>query len=175
MSDRVPFGRPWHIIDEIDLARLVADHAATERLCARLETCADRLPERPEPPEVDELCAALQSHVLNHVEREGQLLVAMFARELPGQPCRALIDHIHARHVACTVQAQDLIAALKARAAGQRTVCAEALGYMLRCFFEGCRAAMAFEELAILHLGEPRLTPGARAVLIDRLAISVPA
>jgi hypothetical protein len=166
----VPFARRWDVVDEIDLVRLVADHTATERLCACLEDCADRLPERPAPEEIDALCEGLQSRVLDHVEREDQLLAAMFERDMPDPLCHSLIAHIHARHVACTVQAQDLISALKAGSAGQRTVCAEALGYMLRCFFDGCRAAMAFEELTILALADTRLTPGARALLADRLA-----
>jgi hypothetical protein len=40
---------------------------------------------------------------------------------------------------------------------------------MLRCFFEGCRADMAFEELAILALADKRLTPAARGLLRDSL------
>jgi len=165
-----PFARRWHVIDEIDLVGLVADHAGTERLCMRLEACADRLPERPAPAEIDDLCAALQSRVLDHIDREDRLLAAMFADEVRDPLCRALLDHIHARHVACTVLAQDLIASLNATAPGHRTICAEALGYMLRCFFDGCRAAMAFEELAILALAGTRLTREARALLTHRLA-----
>ena len=46
------------------------------------------------------------------------------------------------------------------------------LGYMLRCFFDGCRRAMDFTELAILALGERRLTRDARALLIGSLARS---
>ncbi|SDA30163.1 hemerythrin domain-containing protein [Sphingomonas sp. NFR15] len=165
-----PFVGRWHVIDEIDLVGLVADHAATERLCARLEACADQLPDRPTLAEIDDLCAALQSRILDHIEREDQLLAAMFARTRSAPLCHALLDQIHMRHVACTVLAQDLVAALDATAPGHRTICAEALGYMLRCFFEGCRAAMAFEELAILALAGSRLTREARALLTERLA-----
>jgi len=169
-GSHVPFARRWHVIDEIDLIGLAADHAATERLCVRLEACADQLPERPTPAEIDDLCAALQSRLLDHIDREDRLLAAMFARDLPDPLCHALLDHIHTRHVACTVLAQDLIAALDATAPGHRSICPEALGYMLRCFFDGCRAAMAFEELAILALAGTRLTRDARALLAHRLA-----
>lgn len=167
-GSRLRFSR-WHVIDEIDLIGLVADHAATERLCMRLEACADQLPERPAPAESDALCAALQSRILDHVNREDRLIAAMFAHDLRDPLCRALLDHIHTRHVACTVLAQDLIAAIDATALGHRAICPEALGYMLRCFFEGCRAVMALEELAILALAGTRLTREARALLAHRL------
>lgn len=169
-GSHIPFANRWHVIDEIDLMRLVADHTATERLCVRLESCADGLPERPASDEIDDLCERLQTCILDHVESEDRLLAAMFAREMADPLCHALIDQIHARHAACTVLAQDLIATMIADAAGQRTICSEALGYMLRCFFEGCRAAMAFKELAILTLADTRLTRGARALLAGRLA-----
>lgn len=169
-GSHVPFARRWHLIDEIDLIGFVADHSAIERLCVHLEACADQLPERPTPAVVDDLCAALQTQVLDHFNREDRLLVAMFARELRDPLCRALLDVTHSRHVACAVLAQDLIAALKAGSAEQRTICAEALGYMLRCFFDGCRAAMAFEELAVLTLASTRLTGEARMLLTERLA-----
>ncbi|AOH85508.1 hypothetical protein AWL63_17760 [Sphingomonas panacis] len=158
------------MIDEIDLVGLVADHAAAERLCARLEACADQLPQRPAPAEIGDLCAALQSSIVDHVESEDRFLATMFAHDLRDPLCHALLDHIHTRHVACTVLAQDLIASLDATAPGHRTICAEALGYMLRCFFDGCRAAMAFEELAIVVLAGTRLTREARALLTGRLA-----
>jgi hypothetical protein len=169
-GSHVPFARRWHVIDEIDLIGLVADHGAIERLCVRLEGCADQLPKRPAADAVADLCAALQARVLDHLDREDRLLVAMFARELHNPLCRALVDSIHSRHVGCAVLAQDLIATLKAHSAGQRTICADALGYMLRCFFDGCRAAMAFEELAILTLASTRLTREARSLLASRLS-----
>jgi hypothetical protein len=40
---------------------------------------------------------------------------------------------------------------------------------MLRCFFQSCRQAMAFEELAILDLARDRLTAPARALLVASL------
>jgi hypothetical protein len=36
---------------------------------------------------------------------------------------------------------------------------------MLRCFFDGCRRALAFEELAILNLARRRLSPETGALL----------
>lgn len=172
LSDsRAPFPRRWHMIDEIDLVGMIASHAAIDRLCARLEACADRLPERPAPDEARSLCTELAGRLLPHVEQEEHLLSAMFAHDMAEPLCHTLIDQIGTRHGACVIQAHDLIGALAPAAAGRRPLCAEAFGYTLRSFFEGCRAAMAFEELAILTLADKRLTPAARRLLTERLAI----
>lgn len=170
IESRVPFARRWHVIAEIDLMRLVADHAEMEQLCARLEAIADALPDRPDPTEAELACLDLDDLPAAHNAREDQLLPAMFARDLAGTLTHSLLDHIHGRHVACAVEAQDLAAALRAGADGPQAVAAETLGYMLRCFFRGCRDAMAFEQLAILALAGNRLTPGARALLTEGLA-----
>jgi hypothetical protein len=162
----------WRVIDEIDLAGIVAAHAMTDRLCARLESCADRLPERPDPAETHALCMELQGRLLGHIEQEAQLLDALFAPDMADPICHALLDHIANRHAACATQAHDLIGALMPDASGRRPLCAEAFGYTLRSFFEGCRAAMPFEELAILMLADKRLTPAAREMLRLRLETS---
>ena len=171
-GSKVPFARRWRVIDEIDLAGLIASHAATDRLCTRLEACADRLPARPDPAEARALCTDLAGRLLLHIEQEEQLLAAMFAHDMANPVCHTLIEYIARRHSACAIQAHDLIGALTPDAPGHRPLCAEAFGYTLRSFFEGCRAAIAFEELAILTLADKRLTPGARQALTDRLATS---
>ncbi|MCK8785874.1 hypothetical protein M0638_15955 [Roseomonas sp. NAR14] len=43
---------------------------------------------------------------------------------------------------------------------------AEALGYMLRCFFDGCRRALAFEELTLLVLARRHLSAATEALLM---------
>jgi hypothetical protein len=43
---------------------------------------------------------------------------------------------------------------------------------MLRCFFDGCRSGIAFEELAIRTLADRRLTHEARMLLDSRLQAS---
>ncbi|WP_294392928.1 hypothetical protein [uncultured Sphingomonas sp.] len=166
----VPFARRWHVIAEIDLMRIVAEHAAIEHLCKRLESIADTLPERPSPGAVVIVTEELEELLGAHNSHEDQVLEAMFARDLPRLLTHSLLDHIHARHISCAVQAQDLSAALMAGAEGEHAVPAETLGYMLRCFFEGCRDAMAFEQLAILALAGNRLTDGARALMTERMA-----
>jgi hypothetical protein len=160
----------WHVIDEIDVVGLVSDHAALDQLCDRLEHHADRLPQRPSPRESDALRADLRVALGRHVVREERLFARLFAASRAQPLCHALLDHVTARHSACLAQAEDIVAALNPETGVP--LCAEALGYMLRGVFQGFRQAMAFEELALLTLGDARLTPVARAMLTQRLAAS---
>lgn len=169
IGSRVAFARRWRVIDEIDLVRLIADHSMTDRLCDQLERCADRLPDWPSDAEAERICKALETLVLGDVGREERLLAAMFGRDLAEPLCHTLIESIHMRHAGCVVQAQDLTAMLKAATACKPVISSETFGYMLRCFFEGRRSAMAFGELSILTLGADRLTVAARAALVARL------
>ncbi|UAK25964.1 hemerythrin domain-containing protein [Sphingomonas nostoxanthinifaciens] len=169
IASKVSFARRWHVIAEIDLMRLMADHAAISQLCDALEMVADLLPERPSAATAEQIAEGLETLLRTHNPQEERLMEAMFARDLSEPLTHSLLDHIHARHVACAVQAQDLAAALRV-GASEEAIAPDALGYMLRCFFEGCRDAMVIEQLAIFALGQDRLTAGARALLTDRLA-----
>lgn len=156
----------WHVIDEIDLVAMVADHADLGLLCDRLEDVADALPGLPSPPMALELCGELDHKPPTHEARESALLRTLFGRDPMASSQAVALQHIHDRSGSHVVLAQDLAAALQPE--GTR-IPANTLGYMLRSFFEGCRAAMAFEELAILHFARDRLTPGARVLLEDSL------
>ncbi|PZU10715.1 hemerythrin domain-containing protein [Sphingomonas sp.] len=168
-GSKVPFCRRWHVIAEIDLARLVADHSGLEHMCRRLEAIADALPDLPAPEETDWITAELDM-LSRHNDAEDRLMEGLFRREARDPLARSVLDHIRGRHIACTVLGQDLVAALAPDPDAPVPTEPEALGYMLRCFFEGCRDAIAFEELAILALGGLRLTADARALLVDRIA-----
>ena len=167
---RRPSTRGWHVIDEIDLVPLLSEHLRREQLCCRLERCADGLPGLPDAEEIAALCDELEAQAVEQPSREDALLDVLFGVE--AEPLAdTLLAYIRAQHVTCAVQAQDLLAVLRPHAI-DRKPCAATLGYMLRCFFDGCRAAMAFEELAIRTLAERRLTPAARLLLDNRLRAS---
>lgn len=150
------------MIDEIDLVAMNADHADLEQLCDRLEDVADALPRLPLPSMALQLCRELEHRPPTHEARDRALLRTLFGSG-PMVPSQAVaLQHIHHRSGSHVVRGQDLAAALQP---GSGSVPASTLGYMLRNFFEGCRAAMAFEELAILHFAGDRLTPDARTLL----------
>lgn len=161
--------RGWYMIGEIDLAGLVREHAELKRLCATLEAIADDLPILPRGELLDTLCAALDRHGVSMHVHEEALLTQMFAHE-DAALRDALLDYLHARHVACSVHAQDILTALRPGRADSCPVCAETLGFMLRCFFDDCRSTMVVEKLAILTLAGHRLTRDARALLVEHIA-----
>ncbi|WP_454884196.1 hypothetical protein [Sphingomonas oryzagri] len=152
----------WHMIDEVDLISLVAGHARLARLCDALEIVADRLPVMPGEAEALRLREDL-GHVLpTHEARECAVLAALFGGHPPAGQNRAIMQHIGNCRASCLVQGQDLVAALSDETPAP---CTETLGYMLRSFFQTCRQAMAFEALAILHMGDRRLTSDAAALM----------
>ncbi len=161
----VPFARRWHVIHDIDIARLAADHARLGALCDRLEACADALPGGVCESEAAIVARMLSTVVVRHSRDETAVIDALFAGHLDDPLTATIVGRIRARHLCNAIQADDIAAALS----GASTPCAEAFGHMLRGFFDGCRQAMDFTELAVLTLGGTRLTPDARAALIGGL------
>lgn len=164
----VPFARRWHIIQEIDLVRLIAAHRRRAALCDRLEQLADGLPALPPPADMASLCQDILDAAIRDEGDELPFLDAML-RHGTDPLTDALLDHIRMRHWADVAMAQELVAALRPEAPDSRPA-ADALGYLLRGFFSGCRRGIDFEQLAIVALAGHRLTPEARAVLVDALA-----
>jgi hypothetical protein len=161
----LPFTGRWHVIHELDLARLVAAHARLRNVCDRLEACADALPDQLSDAEAKSVCRDLRAFIVSYPRDETAVIDALFARHV-GDPLTAVVvGRVRARHESDAIQADDILAALS----GVSAPCAEALGYMLRSFFDGCRQAMDFTQLAILTLCAGRLTHGARDMLVRSL------
>lgn len=160
----------WHVIEEVDLMRLIADHCDLERLCAALEAHADDLP-RQFPELAEYLRRALEVSIIAHSGRAEARLSALFGSEGSTPFAQGLLARIRAGRNARAVQAHDLVAALQPDRPEGHVLHADALAFMLRGFSDHCRQAMAFEELAILQLGEARLTTDARAMLSDSIAM----
>jgi len=157
----------WHMIEEIDLVPVIALQCDWLRLCERLEVLADRLPGAFSEPERTLVCAELSrlADAPHDVFVVGAQ--ALFVRQ-EGEPlAHSLIGHVARRHAARIVQAHDLIETLDLQT--PHAPDAETLGYMLRCFFEGCRQVVALERLTLLELGAERLTASARALLTERI------
>ncbi|MBO9713286.1 hypothetical protein [Sphingomonas sp.] len=164
----VPFARRWWMIDEIELVPLVAEQAQLAILCDALEACADALPAAPEEAVAARLCARL-----DQVAARGETgaVEALAARldTICGDPLAlAMLDRCGPCRMADAVHAQDLAAML--RAGTNAGISPDALAYMLRCFFTGCRRTMDLELLALLALARNRLTAEARMLLSGALA-----
>lgn len=144
---------------------LAGDHAALRQLCDRLEGIADRLPHLPEMEEKQTVSRELRVLVPRHQQQEQALLAMLFPRAGGTALGRCVLGRIRGQHALDELHARDLCGHLEAARAGGHAEDAEALGYMLRCFFDGYRRALAFEELAILTLARARLSSATAAIL----------
>lgn len=160
----VPFKGGLHAIAEADVVRLMTEHSRRGALCDQLEACADALPDRPLPETADRLCKALLD-LADAPAGAGAMLQRFGADSLTA----ILLDHVRARRLSDACHAADLKAALMP-SASEDAVNPDALGYMLRGYFDNCRRAMDFEVLALLTLSGPQLTCGARTLLTANLA-----
>jgi hypothetical protein len=161
----VPFARRWHVIHDIDVARLVADHTRLRGVCDQLEGYADALPDGVSDAEADAVCQSLRAIVPSHPDEENAVIEALFARHLDDPLTATLVARVRERHLSDAVLADDILAVLH----GVSPPCAEAFAYMLRGFFDGCRRTMDFTEIAILTLGGKRFTRDAREMLVEAL------
>lgn len=156
----------WYMIHEIDLMPMVSDHAGIALLCDRLERVADALPARPTPDQTQQLCSDLEHRLPAHEKVEITLQRRLFPRRQPDPMRAAALDRMRKNMASHVVEAQDIVLALQT---DDSLISAETLGYMLRSFFEGCRKAMAFEELAVLSFARERLTQDARDLLEESI------
>jgi len=164
----VPFVRRRPVIEDTDLAAIVADHARLRDVCDRLEACADALPDR--PSDAAALRRSLRAVVASHDREEAAVIDTLFARDLSDPLTKALLWRVRARRLSDAIHADDVLAALSELSTSELwQPCAEAFGYMLRGVFDSCRLTMDFTELAILTLGTGRLSRSARAMLVDGL------
>lgn len=155
----------WHLIDEHEIVWLIADHASHRRLCTALEGIADALPDMPTGDQIIRISQQLSTYSRRHFPLEAELFL-----RLAGQPKReaaeAILKEIHYNHAIDAIHADDLAVELSRLSGTSRAEQPGELAYMLRCFFDGCRRAIAFEELALLMLGKDRLTPTAKQALL---------
>lgn len=164
----MPFSRRWHVIQGIDLVRLIGAHHRRAALCDRLEAVADALPTLPTPEKTAALCEELVDTVMRDECDELPYLEKMLLRG-PDALADALLDHLRLRQSSDAAMAQELIAALRPEAEEHRPA-ADALAYLLRCLFSGCRRAIDYEQLAIMALAGDRLTASARMLLVKAIA-----
>ncbi|MFD1787536.1 hypothetical protein ACFSC3_08125 [Sphingomonas floccifaciens] len=165
----VAFTRRWHVIQEVDLVRLIGEHRRRAALCESVEAVADALPLLPDPAVAEMLCRELDDMVAGNERDELPFLEAMLVDGHDDPLAAALLDQVRIRCVDDAAKAADVIRALRAPLRTRRPLHADALGYLLRGFIEDCRRAIGFEQLTILAVAGHRLTPDARALLIDCL------
>ncbi|MCP8893035.1 hypothetical protein [Sphingomonas faeni] len=158
----LPFRRNWHVVNEVDLAPLLADHAAVRRMCQRAEDLADQLSEGPGLEQRGNLAETVRCCIRDHVKVTGNCLEQLFGGEAlrfgQGVLARILLDQI-----SDAVHAEDVIELLQRETLEPEKI--DMLSYMLRCLFDNYRRAIDFEELTLLSLAGTRLSAEARLAL----------
>ncbi|MCH8685551.1 hypothetical protein [Pedomonas mirosovicensis] len=162
--------RCWHMITELDLMRLVADHSRLERYCRALEAATSGAPGARQRT-ITPMLRDMVETALELCARHGQeRLEAWFDAEAGEPVAGALLSAIRAAHGSALRQCRELIATLERRAQLQEEGSATSLAAaLLRGTIQSCRQAMLLEKLAIAQLAGERLTPGARGLLDDSL------
>jgi len=152
-SDLGPSGDP--------LAYLAHDHATQRALAGLLERIADGLPEA-----ADRRATTLAAHSLRMLAArrwalEEQALFPMLESRAPVEaPVRRAIAIARREHHETAGRAIELAEELEALAQSGRAANPDALGFMLRAFFDALRRHLDWMEVAVL--------PAARAEFADR-------
>lgn len=154
ISDRNGFFRlgQWQgAAGEGPLVPLAYDHKAQRSLADLLEAVADSLPD-----EVNRGSAALAAGLLRErtagrgVREELALFALMEPRALPDSPLRRAIALARRENIECDGRAIELAEELDALAETGRARNPDALGFMLRAFFDGLRRHLDWVEIAIV-------------------------
>lgn len=153
-------------IDEHEIVWLIADHHMQRNLCADLERIADNLPDLPSAHDVQHIEQRLSGYADRHLPQETELFRRL-SGDAASSPAARILKEIRHNHAVDAMHADDLSIELRRLSGASRAVPAGELAYMLRCFFDGCRRAMAYEELALLNLGDDRLTPAAKSAVLQ--------
>jgi hypothetical protein len=128
------------------LETLEEDHVIQRILCNDLEEVADNLPELPTTVEVRRLCDRIMRVSATHFPRAEQVFGLLPDDQ---RPTNEVLRTLHAMHELDELHGQDLVVALWQHVGKTTGSHVGELSYMLRCFFDGCRRAIALKESLI--------------------------
>lgn len=132
------------------------DHVVQRCLCHELEAVADGLPVMPAADEILRLCRSIQRVTATHFNRAERVFADLPVAYRPGP---AFLAALHEMHQFDRTHGEDLAGELwySIEPGAQRDV--GKLSYMLRCFFDGCRRAIALKESGV-EIARRGLMPG---------------
>ncbi len=122
------------------------DHQIQRALCRDLEAIADALPDVPSPAQVRRIGERIERVSTEHYAHALGVL-----RSLPEacRPSETELAALEAMHAIDASHGEDLVTALWEHVERSPKRHDGQLGYMLRCYFDGCGRAMAFKEALI--------------------------
>jgi hypothetical protein len=125
------------------LESLDDDHQIQRALCRDLEAIADALPGAPTPAVLRRIGERIERVTQEHFPRAIEALAALPPDCSPTREELAMLDSMQATDA---THGEDLVTALWQHVLRTRPPNPAELGYMLRCYFDGCRRAIAFKE-----------------------------
>lgn len=142
------------ILNGSALRAIAIGHRDQIGLCKTLERIANTLPDDIDP----ELCQAAVGSIHRVMTRVVQIEQEAFTSQVATLGARDLaptIERLLRENIEDLSYAEELQETLAEFGAGHRTIAADALGYMLRGFFEARRRRIALEREIISALADP--------------------
>ncbi|OCP00673.1 hypothetical protein BC374_21170 [Ensifer sp. LC13] len=118
-------------------------------LCDRLETLADSIPHRIDASSCHVIMAELQDKLRQVHALEETILLPAVVDERTARNRKDLIERLRAEHHQDDRAAAELVRVLKAVLDDRASLRWDAIGYMLRGFFETVRRHVATERLLL--------------------------
>ena len=152
-------------------------------LCDRLETIADRLPDNLNHFTVETVAYELRAKLPRlHMHMEQQLFPILKKRALPEDGIEEIIDgftHEHAMDDGYVLGVLGVLEILDQSsrsqiAADQTAENYEAVGYLLRGFFEALRRHLRWQRFIVLRLARLRLSDKDLVEINDQISIKPP-
>jgi hemerythrin-like domain-containing protein len=141
---------------EDPIAALRKAHKDQLLLCDRLEEIADSLPDGINRQKCMYAARALGPMIRGVHRFEEDIVFPMIAERLSSDDTiKVTLDRLRFEHCEDECFAEELTEALHALGIGDQKVNIEAVGYMLRGFFEAMRRHIAFESEMLLPIGKP--------------------
>ncbi|MGQ7791553.1 hemerythrin domain-containing protein [Faunimonas sp. B44] len=138
-------------------ALLTFEHMLQERLCDVLEAIADALPGAVDHSAAEAAALFLRTHYPAHFAAEDDVLYPAVAQGEPkGSALASAVDQARAEHEVDLEAARELADSLDDLVGGER-VNTEAIGYMLRGFFESQRRHISWEERVLFPLARQKI------------------
>lgn len=141
MQSRIQPPARWSFLPMLDTLR--EDHLIQQLLCNDLEAIADGLPDLPPLPTIRRICDRILRITSTHFVRAENIFKSIPASQ---RPSLADLKTLHHMHLLDETHAEDLVSALWQQARLHDRANIGQLSYMLRCFFDGCRRAVALKE-----------------------------
>lgn len=157
-NDYVAAGETLTLLQEFE-----DDHQIQRALCRDLESIADALPDAPSPAQVRRIGERIERVSTEHYAHALAVL-----RGLPEacRPSESELATLEAMHAIDASHGEDLVTALWDHVERSPRRHEGQLGYMLRCYFDGCARAMAFKEALVgraIHAALDGVRPDTRS------------